>query len=343
MLTPEQQAERLKGIGASEVAAVCGLSPWRKPVDIYAVKRGLIAPFEGNEFTKHGNGLEPYICQQFEEATGAKMLTVAEYCGTPEALERFGSDEIAYAIKYGMLRSPATAPVFASPDRIARFADGLCCVEAKNVGERQSDKWGDTSSDKYPVEYYIQVQSQLAVTGLKTGYLCAFIGGNDFRWYRIERDAETIRMLIDRCKTFWDNHVLTGEPPGEINDSAAWKAVLKDRFPTAGKNKKSVVTVPDDDPDMMEAVDAARSMKALKVRLETAKNRLQERIGDGYKIENATLSAVLVASDKPTVSTDWKAACKEANVPADIIARHTKTGEPKAPYVKLTVGGDEDE
>lgn len=342
MLTPEQQAERLKGIGASEVAAVCGFG-WDKPIDIYAVKRGLIGPKVETEPMRHGNGLEPYIVSCFESETKAKILTVAEYCQTREANEHFSGAELAYALKFGMLTTPVTAPVFASPDRIARFADGLCAVEAKNVGAPMGFKWGPTGGDKFPTEYYIQVQAQLAVTRLNVGFLCALIGGNDFRWYRIERDNDTIRMLIDRCKTFWDNHVLPGIPPGEINDSAAWKAVLKDRFPAAGKNKKSVVTVPDDDPDMMEAVDAARSMKALKVRLETAKNRLQERIGDGYKIENATLSAVLVASDKPTVSTDWKAACKEANVPADIIARHTKTGEPKASYVKLTVEWDEDE
>ena len=55
MLTQEQQARRLSGLGASEVPAVLGLDPYRSPLDVYLEKTGVLPPFEGNNFTEWGN------------------------------------------------------------------------------------------------------------------------------------------------------------------------------------------------------------------------------------------------------------------------------------------------
>jgi predicted phage-related endonuclease len=57
MLTPENRAERLSGIGASEIAAVAGLSPWQTPLDVYAAKVAPVAVAE-NENMERGVELE---------------------------------------------------------------------------------------------------------------------------------------------------------------------------------------------------------------------------------------------------------------------------------------------
>ena len=38
MLTDEQKAKRIKGIGGSDTAAILGLSPWKTAVDVYLDK-----------------------------------------------------------------------------------------------------------------------------------------------------------------------------------------------------------------------------------------------------------------------------------------------------------------
>lgn len=340
-LTPEQYEARKSGIGASEVAAVLGLSSWAKKIDVYAEKRGLTGPVAETEAMEIGSLQEPTVAELFRRRTGGRVITVSEFVRTDYAIRFFSAAERDEAEKLGILRNDKTAPLFASCDRFAEFADGLVAVELKSVGLNNAWKWGDTGTDKYPVEYWIQVQAQLAVTGLATGYLCALIG-NEFRYYRIERDDVFIRAAIDKIKTFWDNHVMTGEAPGEIDDSPAWRLILKERFPEAAKDKKAVETISDDDPVMSDAVKAARLFSEGKKWLETAKTKLQERIGNGRTIRNALAAATLVSSDKPTTKTDWKALAMSLGATPEQIKNHTTAGEPRAPYVKLTIKGEDD-
>ncbi len=41
-LTAEQKADRVNTLGASEIAAVCGLSPWKSVHDVWLSKMGLV-------------------------------------------------------------------------------------------------------------------------------------------------------------------------------------------------------------------------------------------------------------------------------------------------------------
>ena len=69
--------ERQRYIGGSDVAAIAGLSPYRTALDVYAEKKGLAAPFEGNEFTYWGKELEDVVlaCDMLR-ATALALLPV---------------------------------------------------------------------------------------------------------------------------------------------------------------------------------------------------------------------------------------------------------------------------
>ena len=61
---------RREFVGASEVAAILGLSPYSKPFDVWAVKKGIVEPFKGNEATRLGQTLESSILDHAEGVLG---------------------------------------------------------------------------------------------------------------------------------------------------------------------------------------------------------------------------------------------------------------------------------
>ena len=49
-MTPSREeflARRKQGIGGSDIAAVCGLSPWRSPLDVYYDKLNIALAADG--------------------------------------------------------------------------------------------------------------------------------------------------------------------------------------------------------------------------------------------------------------------------------------------------------
>lgn len=60
---------RENGIGSSEIAAIMGLSPYKKPIDIYNEKMGITQPFV-NEAMQRGTENEKFARQRLENTTG---------------------------------------------------------------------------------------------------------------------------------------------------------------------------------------------------------------------------------------------------------------------------------
>ena len=74
---------------------------------------------------------------------------------------------------------------------------------------------------------YIQVQTQLAVTGLQHAYLA---GDCDASFYllRVERDEELIGIITEQVAAFWELHVRTGRPPkAEAKDADVIRRVYR--------------------------------------------------------------------------------------------------------------------
>ena len=74
--------ERRSGIGASEAAAVLGLSPWKTPLALYAEKIGAVAAKDlaaESEAVEWGKRLEEPIAQAYAEKTGRKVVNLGEF------------------------------------------------------------------------------------------------------------------------------------------------------------------------------------------------------------------------------------------------------------------------
>jgi putative phage-type endonuclease len=179
------------GIGASEVAAACGICPYQQPIELYAKKR---AVFEGRDPEqdkptlpmRHGTHNEPLVKQLFEEWNGGTPLMVPNPA---------------------MYKSEDHSHRLASPDAIVSPGVLLECKTASAYG---ADKWGD--GDEIPVNYLAQVQWQMGIMNAHKCYVAVLIGNSDFRVYEIERSQPTIDGLYAKVDAFWQR-VLDGNPP----------------------------------------------------------------------------------------------------------------------------------
>ena len=188
-LTEEARDARSRGIGGSDVAAVLGISKWKTPVDLWAEKTGFKAPepIKNPEAAHFGVLLEDIVAREFMRRTGK---TVHRKRGT-----------LVHARHPFML---------ANIDR--RVVGERAGLECKTNTAFGAHEWGETGSDDLPLYYITQCVHYLEVLDYERWYLAVLIGGNDFRWYVIERRPQIAAPLIEREAMFWQS-VLAKEPP----------------------------------------------------------------------------------------------------------------------------------
>lgn len=245
-------AGRVDSVGASEVAAVMGISPWDSVYSLWARKCGLVAgDSEETEWQRWGNILEPAICDEYTLQTGRKIIDHGRYA----------------------TRRSTTCPVLTCTlDReIEGDARGPGPLEVKNVTAYKADEWDGAP----PLIYQIQVQAQLEVTGWQWGSIAALIGGNTFRWIDVERNEAFIELMRSKVLAFWQLVETRTPPPIDGSDSTA--DALRRLYPT---ESGETVALPGEaigwDDQIREANEA---IKAAEERKQEAQNKIRAAIG----------------------------------------------------------------
>lgn len=268
-MSPEQfHQARLQGIGGSDAAAVCGLSPWKSAFDVWLEKTGQVEPPDLSEdpAVRAGIALEDVVAQYFAEDYG-------RFHGlSPMKLRR----------RHQTLRHPRYPWMIAHLDReIVGWSSLLECKTASTFFNK--DEWGPTGTDLVPQHYYIQVAHYLAVTGKKEGFLAVLFGGREFRWYLIRRDEEIINALVSRERDFWECVEAKREPAIDFTHPRALET-LKRLYP--GTNGAEL-TFEEDNPEHADVVAAhglyqlaALHKRTADKRLDEAKARLLEAMGE---------------------------------------------------------------
>jgi len=197
---------RRRGIGSSDITAILGLSAWDSPLSVYLKKIGELPEDEENIYMLCGTLLEDDVAELFEIKTGLKPRN-----------------------RYAILQHPDYPWALANLDRTlpAENGKGPGVLECKTAGITKRDQWED---DEVPDHVVLQVQWQLFVTGYKWAFAAALIGGNQFRYTRIERDEELIAMMRDRAAEFW-GYVERRELPPVEDGSPATQAALAHLYP----------------------------------------------------------------------------------------------------------------
>ena len=188
----------LRKLGASEAAAIRGLSPWKSKSRLWAELVGWAetSDLSTNEAVEAGTRLERTILEWYGDET-----------------------ERCIEISPGLFAHDDYDFITATPDAFVIRPRELLgvCVEAKNVSNFMLDEWERSGA---PLHYWLQVQHQLLVTGASMGSFAVLFGGQYFRWFDVERDDAEIARHLEALIAFWDN-VEREEPPDDNNRGKA--------------------------------------------------------------------------------------------------------------------------
>lgn len=189
-------AARALGLGGSDLAAILGMDRHKAPLAVWHDKRGTAPDDYKPAFVKRaaeaGRRLEPVIAQWFADESHRTVLP------TRGTLAHVDADWMRVNLDGEVIEPGDIEPT--------------ALLECKNRSQYQAAEWG-ADEDNVPDEPAIQSLWGMAVTGYKTAYLAALIGGNDLRWYRLEPDEELLAHIADHAATWWRTHVLEGVQP----------------------------------------------------------------------------------------------------------------------------------
>lgn len=178
---------RRQSIGASECAAVLGVSPYPNAtrLNVYLRKLGRMPEIVENAAMRRGKRQEGMILDEYRELTGQAV-----------------ADQV-------FLVHPILPHMTATLDGVR---DDGAIVEIKCVGYRSAHQWGEEGTDEIPWHYLCQVHHQLAVSGAPRAEVAALIGGSDLRIYQVARDDQVIARIEELLTEFWA-HVVNEVPP----------------------------------------------------------------------------------------------------------------------------------
>ena len=289
--------DRRSGIGASEAAAILGMNPWESAFQLWLRKTGQAPEKVETPSMKMGTLLEPVVVGMYSER-----------CGFPIADAE-------------TRRHPDFPMVFATPDRIVPSENrGVECKV--HLSPRAWSEYGDDGGDTYPARYGVQTAIQAATFDFQDVDLAALLGV-DLRVYRIRRDRETERRILELLAAWWDRHVTRGiEPPMDAT-AQEWLA-RKYATPKIGMLFLNE-TNRDAWASMLALRDAEKVVDAATNAYESAVTRMKAMIADAEGVEADGLGRVTWRKAKDAPRTDWKAVAAALAPTPELIAANTTT------------------
>ena len=273
--------DRTTYLGATDIAAIVGVSPYRSPLDVYREKvEGVTG--EVSHVMRWGLLMEDAICQEAEAARGYRLVRRNE------------------------MRHPDHPFIRIHPDRLVVGQPGL--FDAKSTWSHGGyGEPGDDDPDAgvlAPVPPHVRVQMTV-YTGVSRREW-ADVGVVRYRpplaLYRVRHDAALYEACVAEAVRFWHEHVLAKVPP-PVDGSEAYGRYLAERFPA--DDGTELVATPEQALLVEELADAKAAVKAAEARARLAQQRIEEVMGEA--------TALLSPAGKVT----WKQQTRAAHVVAE--------------------------
>lgn len=294
--SPEWHEQRRYGIGASDVAAILGLSPWATPLDVYEAKMGVPRTIDEN-LAWFGHALEPVI-SDWVAAKHPEVGTITQgfsFRSKPWPWLTAAPDRLAYTRKTGLDPVP---------------------VELKTSSAFSRATW----DAGVPLYYEAQVQAQIAVLGADRGWLAVLHGGNEPQLHGpILRDEEFIQdELVPRTRVFWQEHVLAQVPPEPTTTGEAVRV-----WP--GDTEAPAVEADDLLLEQWKAlIDARRYEKTYGADAARLALEIQKALGDSTELR---LGDQVLATWKPQAGARRLDTTLLKQDHPDLVAEYTRQGE----------------
>lgn len=312
---------RSKGIGGSDVSKIVGVSTYGTALSVWMKKTGkLNENTNGNNFSRWGHILETPIAQEFEKQSGLKTVN---------------TDKTYY--------NKENPFMLANLDRLIINDDGEVetFLEIKTAIQYKLSDW----DEEIPDEYMLQIQHYMYVMGFNYCYLAVLIGGNDFRYFKIDRDSEIIDSLLTIEKNFWNMVVKNEMPePTFADDSKDIKKLYETMYgKTDDDTEIELDNTFDELADKYKELDS--QIKELTKEKDECKNKmiamLQEfSLGksDNYKVSykySNSFNADLVEKNYPELYEKYKTAFDKTAFKRDNKKIYTECTEPGSPRFTL--------
>lgn len=203
--------------GASDASVIAGLSDYNTQLGLYHEKRGLRSPKETSEAMSWGKYLQPGILRRYEDMMSCRV------------------SEFPYMIHW------RDKPyIVATPDGVAwedPDEEDPWLIEIKNCsGFRYDAKHGrerncfGEAQDEVPLNYVMQCQQQMLVTGLESCDLPVLFDGRKLRLYCVTRNDELIDKLVKMIDEFAER-VANGDPPEPDFSNKSTLEMIKEIYP----------------------------------------------------------------------------------------------------------------
>ena len=219
-------------LGSADAAPACGLSPWRTPFQTYLLKVGDETEQPTNIPMRAGTFLQPFIGQEFERETGLVCHSLEKHFVHPD---------------HPFIQCHA--------DYLADEGDETVVVECKSSGRYFSN---------LPIQYQVQIQQQLACSGLRRAYAPVLFAGNTLKVFEVEADTIVQGHIIERMVWLWDCVQTRTAPPLETPEDVRMKWPNDD-----GVEKKANSQTLRILERLIETRDAIKEMEVEKKRLES--------------------------------------------------------------------------
>ena len=244
--------ERKNYLGGTDLAAICGLSPYRTALDVYLDKTSDDIAENTNSAMRWGTLLEDVIAKEYAQVTGYDVEVEPNTIYHPE---------------YKFLA--------ANIDRwVDRWVNnGTHILECKTTSFLKAKEWGDLGTDQIPESYLVQVAYYAAICDVPKVDIAVLIGGQDFRIYTYMKNNNLEDKLIKIAYNFWYNHIEKRIPPKCIN--------IKDTFNLFPQSNNKEITAKEDILAKLEELKKTRaSEEEIQKTIERLKVEIQEFMRD---------------------------------------------------------------
>ena len=240
--------ERKNYLGGTDLAAICGLNPYRTALDVYLEKTSDDIAYETNAAMRWGNLLEDVVAKAYSEDTGRTIEIEPNTIYHPE---------------YKFLGA-----------NIDRWADDKRRIlECKTASFLKAKEWGDLGTDQIPESYLIQNATYSAVCNIPVVDTAVLIGGQDFRIYTYNRNKELEDKIIKIGVNFWHNHIEKRIPPKCVS--------TRDTFNLFSQSNNKGITAKEDILTKLEELKMAKAEESrIADTIEKLKTDIQEFMRD---------------------------------------------------------------
>jgi putative phage-type endonuclease len=321
-LTPEQKARRRFGIGASEIAALLGISKWSSPIALWEAKV-LGHEIDESYAMELGTEMESPIAKIWARKA-KRYIALVDTIQHPKLRFAIATpDRGVFLTKEDMGdgRRKKQRPDLERAEKI---------LQVKSTNWRMAHLWGEEDTDSIPDEYVAASHWEGTVAGVQIVDFAVDFDKTKLKTYRVMVDEEIFAGMYEVAERFMIDHVLARVPPAP-DATDRYSEYLKRAFPR--ETSANLDLVQNTEEDVLQTIALFAKLKTAEKRLEAimtlAKNKIVARIGGATGI-TGTFGKITYKKTKDGSKVNWQAVADESMRIAALVVQAMPEGGTRA-------------